>query len=118
MCCAGVGGQPPQSQVLSGMAATSSEDGQSDEDAAGLDLEAHRDERAAGLGPLVVRQDEDVDGVAARDYDRAGERLDDARERLTEAIQAAITGGLSAYRVAQITGLSERHVGRLRTDAR
>lgn len=43
---------------------------------------------------------------------RAG--LEEAIRRRDEAIRAVIASGVSAYRVAQVTGLGESYVGRIR----
>lgn len=40
-----------------------------------------------------------------------------ARAERDDAIRAALADGMSAYRVAQITGLDERGVGRIRDKA-
>lgn len=41
-------------------------------------------------------------------------RLDEVRESLHEVIGRMLDRGVSAYRIAQLTGLSQRHVGRIR----
>lgn len=46
---------------------------------------------------------------------RVAERaLDHARDELHDALRRAMDDGVSAYRLAQVTGLSERHIGRIR----
>ncbi|MFV0535684.1 MAG: hypothetical protein ACK5MR_18850 [Cumulibacter sp.] len=45
------------------------------------------------------------------------DHLDAARDDRDDAIRAAIAEGMSAYRVAQITGLSQRAVHKIRDAA-
>lgn len=51
--------------------------------------------------------------AATRDYDRASERMDDARDKLYSEVRGAVAGGMSMYRAAQITGLSNRAVQKI-----
>lgn len=50
-----------------------------------------------------------AEGVRERNADAAA-----AREARDNAIRAALSQGMTAYRVAQVTGLDERGVGRIR----
>ena len=50
-----------------------------------------------------------ADAVRALDAQR-----DHARLERDKAIRQALRGGMTAYRVAQVTGLDERGVGRIR----
>lgn len=50
-----------------------------------------------------------ADAVRALDAQR-----DKARLERDKAIRQALRGGMTAYRVAQVTGLDERGVGRIR----
>ena len=54
----------------------------------------------------------EADLIATRDIVRL------ARERQRLAILDALDAGVSAYRVAKLTGLSETHIGRIRRAAR
>lgn len=49
-------------------------------------------------------------------YRAAETAMEQAREDLHEALRRAMVDGHTAYRLAQVTGLSERHVGRIRKD--
>lgn len=51
--------------------------------------------------------------AAARDFDRATSDLDDAREKLHATMGQAHDEGMSAYRIAQVTGVTQQHVGRI-----
>lgn len=57
-----------------------------------------------------------LDGPRAR-FVYAEEELAVARLDLHEKIRFVLASRVSAYRVAQITGISERHVGRIRAGA-
>jgi hypothetical protein len=91
-------------------------------------LESGSDDEAEWVR-LAGGDDTDVDAAAERDeiraedaiaaeleaYRAAEATLEEARERLHEAMRAAMRTGVSAYRLAQVSGLSERHVGRIRS---
>lgn len=53
-----------------------------------------------------------TDALAA--YRAAEEALTAARNDLHDAIRRDLARGVTAYRLSQLTGLSQRHVGRLR----
>ena len=71
--------------------------------------------------------DADRQAAADRDYDRADAALSEqvaayrtaetvmtgAREALHAEMRRLYAAGMSAYRLAQVTGLAERHVGRI-----
>lgn len=52
--------------------------------------------------------------VLAWESDEA--REEQSRRALHDALRAAMRDGVSAYRLAALTGLSERHVGRIRRE--
>ena len=48
------------------------------------------------------------------DYRRAEDRMAGARDALHDKIRQALRDGHTAYRLAQVTGLSQAHLSRLR----
>lgn len=70
-----------------------------------------------GLDRDEARQAAAIDeaqvAAAADAYQQAEQELEAAREGVHQALREARAAGASAYRLAQLTGLSEKHVGRI-----
>lgn len=70
------------------------------------------DVRSAAERAVESAEDAVADELAV--YRAAEASLTAARDDLHDALRRAMASGCTAYRLAQVTGLSERHVGRLR----
>ncbi|GAB3304402.1 hypothetical protein EK0264_03830 [Epidermidibacterium keratini] len=52
--------------------------------------------------------------AAQQRVERADERASTARAERDDLIRAAIAGGMSAYRIAQLTGIDQARIGRIK----
>ena len=69
---------------------------------------------------LTLRAQQRAEAMVADElaaYRLAERRLTLAREELHEALERAMAAGHTAYRLAQVTGLSQAWIGRLRMQA-
>lgn len=84
---------------------------------AGGDQDAIAAADARGLNRDESRQAAAIDeaqvAAVAGAYRQAERELATAREGVRQALREARAAGASAYRLAQLTGLSETHVGRI-----
>jgi len=92
----------------------------------GAIIESGSDDEAEWVR-IAGGDDADQQAAADRDYDRTDAALSEqvaayraaetvmtgAREALHAEMRRLYTAGMSAYRLAQVTGLAERHVGRI-----